>query len=45
MGEDIYKHISDEGKDSKMYKELIQLNNIKKKKKKGLNWKMGRRPE
>ena len=26
MGEDIYKHISDEGKDSKMYKELIQLN-------------------
>ena len=31
MGEDIYKRISDEGTDSKMYKELIQLNNIKKK--------------
>jgi len=33
MGEDIYKCISDEGIDSQVYKELIQLNNIKKKKK------------
>ena len=32
MGEDIYKCISDEGIDSQVYKELIQLNNIKKKK-------------